>query len=267
MVIKMAKEWHELTAMTRGKPITVERVRLKDSEIAIEGIDFPLEEALRLLTRLLPAVEAAGAVQYVIKILALQAIALHVQGEQERAMTALNRALALAEPEGYVRSFVEEGEPMEELLFALSAQLSAPGTPADVPDGKHSDRHLRPSNVSKEYVHRLLGAFRASPAPSSVGDPRRTGPSVTPRVSRAPVEQIYPEPEARGLDALVEPLSKRELEVLRLLATDLSAPEIAQELYVSRNTVRTHIKNVYGKLDVHSREEAVVRATALGLLG
>jgi LuxR family maltose regulon positive regulatory protein len=239
----------------------------KESGIALEGIDSPLEEALRLLARLLPAVEAAGAVQYVIKVIALQAIALHVQGEREQAMAVLTRALALAEPQGYVRSFVEEGEPMEELLFALSAQLSASGTLADISDGQHPDRHLRPSNVSKEYIHRLLGAFRASPAPPSVGEPWRTGPSVAPRVSRAPVEQTHAEPEARGLDTLVEPLSKRELEVLRLLATDLSAPEIAQELYVSRNTVRTHIKNVYGKLDVHSREDAVARATALGLLG
>jgi LuxR family maltose regulon positive regulatory protein len=65
---------------------------------------------------------------------------------------------------------------------------------------------------------------------------------------------------------LVEPLSERELEVLRLLPADLTSTEIAQELYVSKNTVRTHISHIYDKLGVHSREDAVQRAEELGLL-
>jgi LuxR family maltose regulon positive regulatory protein len=66
--------------------------------------------------------------------------------------------------------------------------------------------------------------------------------------------------------ALVEPLSKREAEVLRLLATDLTSPEMAQELVLSVHTVRSHIKSIYAKLDAHSRYEAIARATELNLL-
>jgi LuxR family maltose regulon positive regulatory protein len=146
----------------------------------------------------------------------------------------LLRALTLGEPEGYVRSFVDEGEPMQSLLLTTVDRLSAIGP--------------RQPAVSATYVHGLLAAFVVPPLPAerSISEPGT--PIVQP-------------------DTLVEPLSKRELQVLRLLATSLSAPEIAQELYVSRNTVRTHVKHIYEKLDVHSREEAVERATTLGLLG
>jgi LuxR family maltose regulon positive regulatory protein len=65
---------------------------------------------------------------------------------------------------------------------------------------------------------------------------------------------------------LIEPLSEREIEVLRLLPTHLSSTEIAQELYISKNTVRSHIRHIYEKLDVHSRDDAVRRSQELGLL-
>jgi LuxR family maltose regulon positive regulatory protein len=193
-----------------------------------------LEEALRLLTRFLQMVEEVGATRYVIKALALQALALQAQGDQEQAVSALLRALALGEPGGYVRSFVDEGKPMQRLLRTIADRLSAISP--------------RQSAVSATYVHRLLAAFDVSPLPAGRSILEPGTPIVQP-------------------DTLVEPLSKRELQVLRLLATSLSAPEIAQELYVSRNTVRTHVKHIYEKLGVHSREQAVERATALGLLG
>ena len=65
--------------------------------------------------------------------------------------------------------------------------------------------------------------------------------------------------------ALIEPLSERELDVLRLLGTDLDGPEIARELIVSLNTVRTHTKNIYAKLGVNNRRAAVRRAKELDL--
>jgi LuxR family maltose regulon positive regulatory protein len=74
------------------------------------------------------------------------------------------------------------------------------------------------------------------------------------------------QPGAAALASMGEPLSERELEVLRLLTTHLSSTDIAGELTISVNTVRTHIKSVYSKLDVHSREEAVQKAEKLNLL-
>ena len=67
-------------------------------------------------------------------------------------------------------------------------------------------------------------------------------------------------------DNLVEPLSRREMQVLRLLAAGLSNPEIAQELYIATSTVRSHVKNIYSKMNVHKRWDAVERAKELGLL-
>jgi LuxR family maltose regulon positive regulatory protein len=159
-------------------------------------------------------------------MLAWQAMALQAIGSVEQARAVLTRALAIAEPEGYVRSFIDEGAPMGELLAAILAA-----------------RRTRRDEVSQRmagYVSRLLAAL--------AGKTPTEGPVVPP--SPAPVE----------------PLSTREMQVLRLLATDLSTPEIARELIVSTNTVRTHVKCIYGKLDAHGRIEAVQRARELGLL-
>ena len=170
-----------------------------------------LDEALRLLARLLYATESVGWVHDTIKILILQALALQARGDGEGALAALARALTLAEPSGYVRTFIDEGAPMRELLLQAIA-----------------------ADVAASYAGKLLAALEEETKPS-----------------RSP---------------LVEPLSERELEVLRLLTTSLSSTEIAQELFISVNTVRSHIKNIYGKLDVHQRRDAVQRARELGLL-
>jgi LuxR family maltose regulon positive regulatory protein len=154
-------------------------------------------------------------VGYVIEILALQALALQRQGDILPAVTALERALSLAKPEGYVRIFVDEGEPMAELL-----------------------RHAAYRGIAPTYVAKLLAAFELE------------GLAVSPS----------------NLQPLIEPLSERELEVLRLLTTHLSSTEIADELVISVNTVRSHIKSIYSKLNVHSRMDAVQRARELELL-
>jgi LuxR family maltose regulon positive regulatory protein len=123
------------------------------------------------------------------------------------------RALALAEPEGYVRTFVDEGAPMASLLRAAARRGIAPS-----------------------LVRRLQAAFDGTEAVGPVGRP------------------------------LVEPVSERELDVLRLLAGDLDGPDIARELVVSLATVRTHTRNIYAKLGVNNRRAAVRRAAELGLL-
>ena len=177
-----------------------------------ERAEHSIHEATRLLERLLPAAEEGGRTGRVIEILVLQALAHQALGDIPAALACLERALTLAEPEGYVRVFVDEGPPMASLLRAAAKQ-----------------------GIARDYVRRLLAA-------------------VTATEDDSPIEQ-----------ALIDPLSERELDVLRLLGTELDGPAIARELMVSLNTVRTHTKNIYAKLAVTNRRAAVRRAAELGL--
>jgi LuxR family maltose regulon positive regulatory protein len=186
-----------------------------------------LDDALSWLSWLLQGARSIGAWQRVILALVLQAMALQTQGKDEQALAALARALALGEPEGYVRTFVDEGAPMGRLLRQAVTQGIA-----------------ATQGVAVDYAGKLLAALE--------GESTRAATPLA--VSEA------------ALPPWVEPLSPREAEVLRLLTTPLSHAEIAEELVLSVNTVRSHIKSVYSKLDVHSRMEAVQRATELGLL-
>jgi LuxR family maltose regulon positive regulatory protein len=170
-------------------------------------------EAARFLERLLPAAEGGGRTGRVIEILVLQALAHQALGDIPAALGFLERAVTLAEPEGYVRVFVDEGPPMTSLLRAAAKQ-----------------------GARRDYVRRLLAAA------SGAGH-------------GGPMEQ-----------ALIEPLSERELDVLRLLGSELDGPAIARELMVSLNTMRTHTKNIYAKLAVTNRRAAVRRAAELNLL-
>ncbi len=190
--------------------ITLARVLLFRS--TSNRADSSILEAVGLLERLLHAAEEGKRTGSVIEILVLQALAHQMQGNIPAAHVPLERALTLAEPEGYVRMFVDEGPPMTLLLEAAA---------------KHG--------IAPHYVRHLLTAF---------------GPTE----DRPPVKQ-----------GLIEPLSEREMEVLRLLATGLNGPEIARELVVSLNTMRTHTKNIYSKLGVNDRQAAVRRAKELDL--
>jgi LuxR family transcriptional regulator, maltose regulon positive regulatory protein len=189
--------------------LTLARLRLRQGR---------REEAARLLQRLRGRAEAGGLMAVVLEVLALQARLFLEQVRIAQAMLALSEALALAEPEGYVRIFVDEGPQMAVLLHEAA---------------KHG--------IAPNYVRQLLIATNSA----EDQDGR----------DRAPVKQ-----------ALVEPLSERELEVLGLLQTQLSGPEIAQALMVSLNTLHTHTKNIYTKLGVNNRRAAVGRAEELHLL-
>ncbi len=191
--------------------ITLARVLLARS--TSDRTDHSILEAKGLLERLLHAAEEGKRTGSVIEILVQQALANLLQGDIPAALVPLQQALTLAEPEGYVRMFVDEGPPMALLLEAAA---------------KHG--------IAPNYVRHLLTAFGSA----------EDRPPVT-----------------RGL---IEPLSQRELDVLRLLATSLSGPEIARELVVSLNTIRTHTKNIYSKLGVNDRRAAVRRAKELDLL-
>ncbi|MBL8055289.1 MAG: hypothetical protein JNK29_01260, partial [Anaerolineales bacterium] len=179
-----------------------------------------LDAAQRLLGRLQQAAEAGGRTGSVIEALLLQALAGHARGDLA-ATAPLERALRLAEPLGYVRLFLDEGQALAPLLRA-AAGGRRPGLAAQ-----------------------LLAALEPEPQPSA-----GPAPASPPRIGQP----------------LIEPLSQRELEVLRLFRADLSGPEIARELVIALSTLRTHTKRIYGKLNVNSRRAAVSRATELGLI-
>jgi LuxR family maltose regulon positive regulatory protein len=201
--------------------ITLARILLAGA--AIDGDASSLDKVTRLLQRLLSAAEAGGRTGSVIEILVVQALAHHAGGDIPGASAPLERALTMAEPEGYVRVFVGEGASMASLLTAVIGQ-----------------------RAGWEYPRRLLGACTEDGETTLVTTPVE-------RATRLPVE-------------LVEPLSERELDVLRLLATDLDGPDIARRLFVSVNTMRTHTKSIYAKLGVNSRRAAVRRAEERGIL-
>jgi LuxR family maltose regulon positive regulatory protein len=180
-----------------------------------------LDRALLWLSWLLEEAEKAGAWKRVLLALVLRAMALHAQGKDGEALAGLARALALGEPEGYVRTFIDEGPQMGQLLRRAVLQ-----------------------GIAVDYAGKLLAAL----------EEEATKGAIPLSVS----EEVGP--------PMVEPLSPRETEVLRLLTTHLSHAEMAEELVVSVNTVRSHVKSIYGKLDVHSRMEAVECARELGLL-
>jgi len=188
-----------------------------------------LHEAIGLLERLLHAAEEGGRMGSVIEILALLALAHAAQGDIPPALVSLERALTLAEPEDYVRIFLDEGKPMAELLGRMNASRE-----------DHTAR-------LKTYAHKLLAAFGTEEIhPSHL------------HFAQAQVSLI--------LQPLVEPLSENELEVLRLLRTELSGPEIARQRMVSLSTIRTHTQHIYAKLGVNNRRAAARRAEELGLL-
>ena len=218
----------DLSYLREFEHITLARVLL--ARYMAERAERPVQEATRLLERLLRAAEEGQRTGSVIEILVLQALVRQARGDVPAALASLQRALTLAEPEGYVRIFVDEGPPMASLLSAFMKHRAFMKHGALMKHGAAAKQGIAPS-----YVRRLLAAIN------------KTEDST---------------PASQGL---IEPLSERELEVLRLLGTDLGGPEIARELVVSLNTVRTHTKNIYAKLGVNNRRAAVRRARELDL--
>ena len=182
--------------------------------------------ALEVLEAFRQQMEARGWADQRLKTMVLQAVAQNLCGEKEKAAQVLSDALALAEPGGYVRIFVDEGNVMRLLIE------------------KQSHNRDHPLSV---YADKLLAAFKQPGAAPKSARPNRAGAIV----------QQNPD--------MIEPLSERELEVLKLLRSELSGPEIAQQLIVSLNTFRTHTKNIFNKLGVNDRRAAIRRAEELDL--
>ena len=214
-----ARRWADRAGVAPGDELTYLReyehttlARLLVAEAA-DGDTAALAIALRLLDRLLAQVPSGTRDGSRLEILLVQALAREAAGDRHGTLRALDAAVAIAAPEGYVRVFLDDGPAMVRLLKAAARRSGAPA-----------------------YLDELV------------------------RRASATVER----PTTQG--GLIEPLSDRELEVLRLLRSELAGPDIANELVVSLNTLRTHTKNIYAKLDVSSRRAAVRRAEELGLL-
>jgi LuxR family maltose regulon positive regulatory protein len=175
--------------------------------------------ALAVLEPLRRQMDEKGWSDEQLKIIILQAVAhdaAAAQADGEKAMQQLAEALTLAEPEGYIRIFVDEGVPMEHLLSEANAR-----------------------GIMPDYVNKLLAAFEAEKQKKPVSPPSQ---------------------------ALIDPLSERELEILALIAAGLKNKEIAEQLFITLNTVLYHVKNIYGKLGVNKRTLAIIKARELDLL-
>jgi LuxR family transcriptional regulator, maltose regulon positive regulatory protein len=175
---------------------------------------------LALLAPLRREMEAKNWQDERLKVIVMQAVALHAHGEKEKAIQMLSEALAIAEPGGLIRIFVDEGLPMAQLLNTVLSQ-----------------------GIFPDYIRRLLAAF-----PVNEQDQAR-----------------QPMKKAAGIN-VPEPLSERELEVLRLIADGLTNQEIADKLFLSPHTVKVHARNINSKLAVSNRTQAVTKARALGVL-
>ncbi len=222
--LSKAQDWargisiDELSYLREFEYITLSRVLI--AEYQNNGEERSMISALNLLDRLLQAAEVQKRMGSILEILIVQALAYQAQGDTARAFASLERVLTLAQPEGYFRTFIYEGEPMQSLLLAFRSTLK-------------KQAHAQGNELSA-YVDKLLSAFAQS----------------------AEMPQSN----------LIEPLSQRELEVLRLIAQGLSNDEISQKLFLALDTVKGHNRRIYSKLQVQRRTEAVIRARDLGLL-
>jgi LuxR family maltose regulon positive regulatory protein len=214
--LNKAQAWaHQSGLSLQDKPIflnefgylTFARIVLTENQN-----DQHFQTMLQMLESLLKQAESQNRLRSRIDILITQALAFSAK-DSAKALTALEQALALAEPEGYLRLFVDEGKPMAELLPKFK------------------------SSKLQQYANRILAAFTPSIHPSSF-----------------------------SIQPLIDPLSDRELEVLRLIAQGLSNQEITQKLVVALSTVKGHNLRIFAKLQAKSRTEAVARARGLGLL-
>jgi LuxR family maltose regulon positive regulatory protein len=157
-----------------------------------------------------------------LKVMVLQAAALYMQGEKDKALQLVALALAQAEKGGFIRIFVDEGTIMAELLSEAASH-----------------------GIMPEYIGKLLAVFVAEERKSEDKPNLRPAPSA---------------------QSLIEPLSQREIEILQLIAQGLSNHEISKRLFLALSTVKGHNRNIFGKLEVQSRTEAIARARELGLL-
>ncbi len=183
--------------------------------------------ALALLSPLRQQMEARDWQDERLKVMVLQAVAFYALGEEDHAVQLLGEALTLAEPGSFIRLFVDEGAPMEQLLLEAASH-----------------------GVPQEYIRKLLAAFDAEKRKRHIHSDLPPG---------------FPKGYRDG-EPLIEPLSQRELEILKLIAQGLSNSEIGERLFLALDTVKGHNRRIFDKLQVQRRTEAIARARELGLL-
>ena len=196
--------------------------------LVAQGTMAALREAKEKLREYGQFARATHNTPQMIEILLLQAMACQKQDQTKEALAVLERAVILSRPGGYIRPFVSLGERMADLL-----------------------RHLSQHGIAADYTGRILTALDANETVGGQNDPSH------------PSEQ-HPWGRTQALD---KPLTGRELELLSLIGQGLSNKEVAGRLFISMETVKKHAVNIYRKLEVHNRQQAVVKAYDLGLLG
>lgn len=219
--IKFAEEWIAKRGLSKEDEICWEEWYPYQVLARLLMVKERWDDALVVLEKLCSLMERVGANRCLLYTLVLKAGVHEALNEREQALAILDRSLRMAEPEGHLQPFLENGRSVKDLLQLM--------LPKDGP-GIFSQELL------KYHVQETT--------------PQGNQPTIA--SARSPL--------------LPEPLSERELEVLRFLNTHLSSTEIAQELHVSANTVRFHIKNIYSKLNVNRRADAVHQAKKLGIL-
>ncbi len=199
-------------------------------------------EAVALLERWNAHLDRPANMAITITYLAQSLVALHQAGKSEQARVVAARLLALTEPEGYLRVYLDEGEPMRQALLALLTSHS-------------QQNELAPSTTA--YIAKLLAAF----------EQEQQGTSTS--LEATPTLKPTPSPASQASVVSFAPavsLTRREQEVLRLLAAGASNQDIAQTLVIELPTVKKHVSNLLGKLGATSRTQAISRARALSLL-
>ena len=177
------------------------------------------DDALRVIEPMLNIAKASQRMRSVLKMLSVQAVIVKSMGDTQTALQILEQALILGKEESFVRTFLDEGEPMVQLLYEAAA-----------------------NGIVPEYTGQLLAAY------------------TSPETSSESLKSEY-----KDQIEMVEPLSEREVEVLELIAEGFSNQEIATRLHISLSTVKGHTSNIYGKLAVNKRTQAVARAKELGI--
>jgi LuxR family maltose regulon positive regulatory protein len=184
------------------------------------------QQAADLLEDVRGFFETTHNTRFLIDALALQALLNEAQGQFQTALAALKQALALAQPGGFIRLFVDLGPPLARLLAEFKPH----------------------NNDMSQYVDQILAAFEEDEG------------------GRRQEEKDNIQPSAFSIQPLIEPLTNRELDIVELLAQRLSNQEIADRLFISPHTVKTHNKNIFAKLNVKNRRQAIARARELGLI-